>query len=31
MTIKQIVEVMSDAAGEASDGFHLLRLAQLLL
>ena len=28
---QQIVEVVRDAAGEAADGFHLLRLAQLLL
>ena len=28
---EQVVEVMRDAAGEASDGFHLLRLAELLL
>src|SRR5262249_40860187 len=28
---EEIVEVMGDAAGETSDSFHLLRLAQLLL
>ena len=28
---EQIVEVVGDAAGEAADRFHLLRLAQLLL
>ena len=27
---QQIVEVVGDAAGEAADGFHLLRLAELL-
>jgi len=28
---QQIVEIMRDAAGELPDGFHLLRLPQLLL
>ena len=28
---EKIVEVMGDAAGELADGFHLLRLAELLL
>ncbi len=28
---EQVVEVMGDAAGEATDGFHLLGLAELLL
>ena len=28
---QQIVEVVRDAAGQAADGFHLLRLPQLLL
>ena len=28
---EQIVEVVGDAAGEPADGFHLLRLAELLL
>ncbi len=28
---QQIVEIMRDAAGELADGFHLLRLPQLLL
>ena len=28
---EQVVEVVSDAAGEAAEGIHLLRLAQLLL
>ncbi len=27
---QQIVEVMSDAAGELSDGFHFLRLPQIV-
>ena len=30
ITIRQIVEVVGDAAGKASDGLHLLRLAELI-
>ncbi len=29
--LQQVVEVVSDAAGQLSDSFHLLRLAQLIL
>ena len=29
--LQQVVEVVSDAAGELADGLHLLRLAQRLL
>jgi hypothetical protein len=31
MTVSKVIEVVRDARGEMSDGFHLLRLAELVL